>query len=245
MKKITLLGALACFAMLFSACNDESYQHRVAVVYPEGAMGFVYADQTVDSITFLTFDTYRYYAVSSNPDNFISISEKNASQKIDNVYYQGYYVTLPVYFKANDTTSPRLGYVAVDSKSEMDDWSGTTYGTYFQANWHCISKPSPNYKYNKDNSLIESCSHVMRDSAYQVTDTLQFYAYDKWTLASADAEIVAPKITSGMKGWQKVPCDITKNLGSDTIRTTLLLKSENGAKTTIDFQQAPKKKVEK
>lgn len=240
-KKITLLSLLAGAAMLFTACDKESYQHQVAIVVPQGNMGFIYADQVLDSITFLTFDSYRYWAVSTNPDNFISISEKESSMKIQNVYYQCWSFTLPVYFKPNTTDNPRLGYVAVESKSEMDDWAGTAYATYFQANWHCISKPAPNYQYNKEQTLIESCDHLMRDTAYQVTDTLEFYAFDNWSLASADTTIIAPKTTSGNTGWQKVACDVSKNLTSDTIRTTLQLKSENGAKTTINFRQTPKR----
>lgn len=248
MKKTLSLVALAAgMGLMLGSCNTDSYQHQVAVIYPEGAMRMVYADQVEDSIVFLTFDSYHYYAHANNPDHFITTSEKNASQTIQNSYYGGHIFSMPVYFKPNTTDAPRLGYVLVDSKSEMDKWSATAYGTYFQTNWHCISRPAPLYHYGKDDALIESCEHVLRDSAMQVNDTLKFYAFDKWTIESANPEIIDPVIKSGYPSVNdintKVPCKVAQNLTNDTIRTTLTLKSENGAKTVIKFQQAPRKKA--
>lgn len=241
-KKISLFTIISLLVVMFTACNTDSYTHQVSVTYPAGPQGFIYADQTVDSIQFITYDSYSYFPYGKNPDSFISVDEKNSSKKIMNSVYAGYIITLPVYFKPNTTDTVRLGYVLVDSKSEMDDWTGEVYGTYLQANWHCINRPAPKYEYNENGSLIVDVEHVMRDSAFQVADTISFYAYDKWTIASNDEDKIKPEITSGKIGWNKIPCEVSINITTDTLRTSLLITSENGAKSVIRFQQAPKKK---
>lgn len=234
---------LAGAAMMFSACDKESYMHRVEVVYPESQALPIYADQTVDSISFLTYDSYHCYPYQGNPDNFISLGKDNLTKKINNVYGMGYIFTLPVYFSPNPD-SVRVGHVAVESKSEMDEWTATTYGTYMQVPWHCISRPSPVYFYDRNQNL-KGCDHILRDSALQTTDTLKFYAYDKWTIESSNPEIIAPKRVKGDRSSrnlnEKVPFDVAPNLTKDTLRTTLTLKSENGATTIIKFVQAPRK----
>lgn len=244
-NKLTLLGLLAGLTLTFTACVKDSYQHYVGVVYPQGNLGFIYADQTADSVCFITYDSYRYYAHPSNPSNFISIEEKFASKKILNNYWQGQYFSLPVYFTPNTTDTCRLGHVAIDSKSEMDDWSATTYATYLQCNWHCIEKPAPRYKYNKDDTMINGCEHLMLDSAFQVADTIRFYPYDKWSITSSNPEVIKPTTTAGSQYRNNrpviIPCTVAQNFTKDTIRTTLTITSECGATTTINFMQLPQK----
>lgn len=241
-KRLSLLAMIGSLTFILYSCDTTSYRHEVGVVYPQSAVGYIYADQEADSISFYTFDTYKYYPWASNPDNFISVNTSLASTKIDNNYLVANYFTLPVYFKPNTTDTVRLGYVLVDSKSEMDDWNATAYGTYCQVNWHYFSKPAPNYTYNENQSLVVSAAHVLSDSAYQVTDTLCFYTYDKWTLQSEMPELIVPEVISGDKGVNTVPCTVAQNLTQDTLRTSLILKTANGAKTIINFVQAPKLK---
>lgn len=244
-NKLTFVGLLAGLALTFSACVKDSYQHYVEVVSPQGGQGFIYADQTIDSVTFVTFDSYHYYPHSSNPSNFISVDEALASKKIMNNYWQGHYFTLPVFFKPNTTEDCRLGHVAIESKSEMDDWNATTYATYLQCTWHCIEKPAPRYKYNKENTMVNGCDHLMLDSALQVADTIRFYPYDKWTITSSNPDVIKPTTTAGGQFRNNrpviIPCTVAKNLTKDTIRTTLTITSECGATTTINFKQAPQK----
>ena len=246
-NKLTLMGLLAGLALTFTACVKDSYQHYVGVAYPQGSIGFIYADQTVDSVCSITYDTYHYYPHSGNPGNFISIDEKVATKKIMNNYWQGQYFSLPVFFEPNTTDSCRLGYVAIDSKSEMDSWNATTYATYLQCNWHCIEKPAPRYKYNKDDTMINGCDHLLLDSALQVADTIRFYPYDKWTITSSNPEVIEPipgKSSGSAYRNNKpeiIPLKVTQNLTKDTIRTTLTITSECGATTIINFKQAPKK----
>lgn len=246
MKKLTICCAVLALSLMVASCDmdNDNYRHQVGIVYPDAAIGYLYADQTVDSISFYTFDSFKYYPWSENPDNFISINENVASKKIVNDYLVCNFFTLPVYFKPNTADSVRLGYVLVESKSEMDDWSGSVYGSYCQVNWHRISKPSPTYSYNSNQSLVIGAEHCLKDSALQVTDTIKFYAYDKWTLTTDNADMIQPSVTSGEIGLNKIPCTVSVNLGADTVRTSLTLKSENGAKTTIKFQQAPKPKTQ-
>lgn len=245
-KNFSLLGLMAGVAMLLTSCNTDSYTHQISIVHPVGEDGFIYADQTLDSIQFLTFDSYHYYANPLNSDKFITVDEENSSKKIQNSPYACWQISLPVFFKPNTTSAPRLGYVTVDCKSEMDDWQATVHATYFQTNWHCIEKPAPRYNYSKDNAMMESCDHVMRDSAYQVVDTIKFYPFDKWTVESANPDMISPEVATGNKYIKgkpiEIPCKVAPNFTSDTLRTTLTITSDNGAKTTIQFQQAPKKK---
>lgn len=239
---IKLLGFAAIVACLFSACNKESYRHQTEVVYPSYSQGYIFADQTEDSIVFVTFDSYRYYAYDTNPDNFISIDENRAQKKIVNSYSNYYVFSLPVYFKPNTSDKCRRGYVLVNSKSEIDDWNETVGAEYYQVNWHNIQKPAPYYTYDEKNAVVESCLYQMTDSAYQVADTLKFTAYDAWEIASANADIVKPLTVSGRRGNQLIPCEVVPNTTPDTLRTELTLTSANGAKTVIKFVQAPVKK---
>ncbi len=247
-KKTYLFGLLAGIALFFSACTHDTYTHQVTVAYPVGEQGFIYADQTLDSICFFTYDSYHYYPYAHNPANFISVESKYASKKIVNNPYARWLVSLPVYFTANTTDSCRLGYVMVDSKSEMDDWTSTVYGVYYQANWHCIANPAPKYTYNK-NRVPVSVDHTLRDST-QTSEKIVFYAWDDWSITSSDPDRVKPLTESGKRSQQvsstalekiEIPLELVPNDTRDTICTNLLLQSVNGAKTVINIVQSPRK----
>lgn len=243
-KKYSLAFLSASIGLFLASCNKESYNHSVQILYPHGYSINIYADQTQDSVSFVTYDSYHYYGWKDNPDDFVSVSEALASRKIQNNYLVGNIFTLPVYFTPNTTGKDRVGYVIVDSKSEMDDWAGSVYACYCQLNCHRIKRPDA-FKgdFDKELGVYKNLEYMMRDSAMQVTDTLEFFSYDHhWNLSSANPDVIKPLVESGSEGWQKVPCQVSNNLSkNDTIRTTLLLQSSNGAKTTIQFQQAPLK----
>ena len=248
-KTFSPLSLMAGIALFFSACTHDTYTHQVSIAYPSGEQGYIYADQTEDSICFFTFDSYHYYPYAHNPGNFISIDSKYEKKKITNDPYNYWLISLPVYFTPNTTDSCRAGFVMVDCKSEMDDWTGTVYGTYYQLNWHCVANPAPKYTYNK-NRVPVSVDHTLRDST-QTSDKIVFYAWDDWSVSSSDPERVKPLTTSGRRSMHvsstalekiEIPLELVPNDTPDTLRTNLTLKSDNGAKTTITVQQVPVKK---
>lgn len=268
-KKFSLFALTAAFALLFGSCVKDSYRHQVQVFYPS-THRYIYADRTIDSLVFLTFDSYRYYPDRDNSDNFISIDPEMDHKEIPNYYNQGWFITLPVYFKQNATDKIRHGYVCINSYAE--GFNETVYASYYQVNWHNVLRPDGLPIYGKNSEMI-GCTHTLLAKAEQETDTIKFIAYDSWELTSENPEILT-LVKSDSKGTSdvtsltgrrsarigydastvsdklaeiKVPIKFQKNESiNDTVRATITLKTipqdnSEGPKTTIQFKQVPKK----
>ena len=76
MKKV-IFPILFLLAIVMQSCSNGLDRHELTVVYPNGYA--LFADQTKDSIVFLTFDSWRVYSNAS----WISVEGKSN----DNIKY--------------------------------------------------------------------------------------------------------------------------------------------------------------
>lgn len=231
MKKL-FIAAMAAAGLLFYSCNkDSSYYHSLGLMYPTSYQSAViYGDQTIDSLVFYTTDNFELSAYESP---WIMIPDSMKSGKIPNVYHRIVYVSTAIEFKPNDTGKIRTGGIRVRSYGE-DDWDNTAYATYYQTYWHNISRPQPAYSY--EDHVVTGAA--FRDSlkASQTADTLVFYAHDRWTI-SGGSFVHADELKNGFAGQQRVPLRIDANLIGGERKDTLILTSDKGVSTRIEYIQ--------
>lgn len=231
MKKL-FIAAMAAAGLLFYSCNkDSSYYHSLGLMYPTSYQSAViYGDQTIDSLVFYTTDNFELSAYESP---WIMIPDSKKSGKIPNVYHRIVYVSTVIEFKPNDTGKIRTGGIRVRSYGE-DNWDNTAYATYYQTYWHNISRPQPTYSY--EDRVITGAA--FRDSlkALQTADTLVFYAHDEWTI-SGGSFVHADGLKRGSAGQQRVPLRIDANLIGGERKDTLILTSDKGVSTRIEYIQ--------
>lgn len=243
------LYSLAIVAVIFllSSCDKSPYYHALSIAYPS-SNAFIYADQTEDSICFVTWDSYEVFPYSNS--NWVKVLDSQAypaRKVIPNSYYQYYYGVVMLQMEPNTTGECRTGYVAVRSYGDQD-WNETAYGVYYQFNWHDIRRPDPQYQYDRDaqsSKYISGVKFELCDSATQQVDTLRFNAYDRWTLSSSDETVVVPQVTTGEAGQQRILLTVPNpNTGEEERKAEIVLRSENGAVTRVYFTQAGVKKKE-
>lgn len=243
MRKTLFLVPMALAMLTVASCSKESYRHQVAVLYPTGP-SILFADQTSDSVVFVTYDSYKVASFNSSDWLKVLNSKSYPSEAtLQNPYYMGYRLRVNLEIAPNKTEVPRLGQVNVRSYSSFDDWAETANAYYYQVNWHDVRRPVPIYGYD-DNGSVISATFEVKDSFNQVTDSICFVAYDKWTLTASEDSYVKLGKTSGDEGYQVVYVSMEENDKSDTLYSTLTLQSANldGVKTTLLLKQAPKGK---
>ena len=107
MKRI-IFPLLFLMAIAMQSCSDGLDRHELSVVYPNGYA--LFADQTQDSLVFLTFDSWR---VSSNA-SWITVTGKS-SDNIKYDYYKNYLIRVDLALEPNTTGHTRAGNVTVKS----------------------------------------------------------------------------------------------------------------------------------
>jgi len=231
MKKSLFAVAFAAVVMFLVGCDKESYRHQTGLIYPAaGNYGIAYADQTIDTVIFATFDSYN---ASSNV-SWITVDPEWASMKIENNYWAGYQIPLPLTFSPNTSGESRMGEVKIHTFGE-DDWDYTITATYIQAGWHDVYRPTPSYAQYTD--FPTSASFELKDSANWVVDSLKFMAFNDWTLVESAGSFAHPIQSTGSKGEQVVILNLDPNETSNDRSTTLVLKSDNGVSTEIKVTQ--------
>lgn len=238
-KKLLFVFPLAFLLMFFASCNKESYRHQISIVYPNGGK-VLYADETVDSVCFLTYDSYSVTSFNSPWVKVLNSSDYPSSKRLLNNYYSCYYVRVNLEFEPNTTQECRYGYVNIRSY-DNEEWDETSTHYLLQFCWHDIAHPAPAYTYN-DNRQITGCRFESKDSAMQVVDTLRFYAHDKWTLTQPEGSFVTSPVTSGNAGAQTLILAVEPNSQDEKRSVELKLKSANGPETPVIFTQEGKKK---
>ena len=228
MKKL-FIAAMAAAGLLFYSCNKDSYYHSLGLMYPTSYQSAIlYGDKTADSLVFYTTDNFELSAYESP---WIIIPESMKSGKIPNMY--SVRVSVGLKFEPNTTGKIRTGGIRVRSYGS-DNWDNTAYATYYQTYWHNISRPQPAYSY--EDHVVTGAA--FRDSlkASQTADTLVFYAHDRWTI-SGGSFVHADELKSGFAGQQRVPLRIDANLIGGERKDTLILTSDKGVSTRIEYIQ--------
>lgn len=228
MKKMLFLLAATS---LLTACVKDSENHYVNIVSPAGGtMGAVYADQTLDSIVFLTTDSYRCTYSAS----WMSI-KSNASKNLKNYFQTIYPISLPVSFEINTSGAARTATISIQSYGNNWDQQITT--GFVQFGWPNIERPSAYITYQ--GSLPDKAEFDLVVPASEITDSLIFNVRDSWTLEGNGA-FATPASQSGKSGRNKVMLSLQPNTAKEK-RTDKFVLTTSGVSTTITVtQQAAK-----
>lgn len=212
--------AFCAFVALCSlqSCLKDQDNHQLLVVYPNGC-SLLYADQTVDSISFYSFDSWKVtpeksWITTSSEDNY------RVNYDRDTRYLSTCYLNV----EPNTTGKARIGTVAVDS------YDYTCYGIYYQFSFLNISHPSYSIKSYFDNSnysLPDTVVFVLVDSSYVTTDSIAFDVEKSWTLEipREDAGWIQASQTSGKAGHNCVKLTLQENQGYENRKTIMKLSS--------------------
>lgn len=227
MKKI-FFPLLFLLAAAMQSCSDGLDRHGLSVVYPVGYTSF--ADNTQDSLVFLTFDSWQVHP----DDSWITVVGKS-SDEIRYDYYKNYLIHVDLALEANTTGKTRVGRVTVKSY----EYEGS--GLYVQFPFLNVSHPAPdlsNYE-NNEYGLPMGADFVLTDSDYVVRDSLCFQVQKDWNLAfapDADQSWLQVSETSGSQGENVVQLSMEKNSAPEDRRTRLVLTS-SGVSTEISLVQ--------
>ena len=232
MKKVIFLLLVLLTAAMYS-CSDNTDRHELSIVYPNGFA--LFADQTQDSIVFLTFDSWQ---VSSNA-SWISVVGKSR-EDITYDYYKNYLIHVDLALEPNTTGRTRMGNVMVRTY----DYEGA--GLYVQYPFLNITHPTINLDtyIGNNNSVPSNMDFVLRDSANAVNDSLCFNVRKEWTLSfasGADQTWLQLPTTSGAEGYNVVPITLEQNLTPQERKTELILTS-SGVENHISIVQTGAKK---
>ncbi len=224
MKKLS--HSLAAFAsiLLLLSCNGKTEYHYTAIIHPVGEQS-LYADQTEDSLVFITFDDWTLTLGS----DWVHMDEVNRYGKVPAGFY--FDVFVPLTFDVNTTGRTRTTTATVMANGNLLS-SG-----YTQVHYLNIKKPQ------RRNNAYQQV-----DSAHYERDSLHFVAHGNWTVElqgeqPAWMQWENPQALSGRKGEHKVYYTLVKN-ETDLRHEAQIRLTSNGVPADITLVQLPKKKEE-
>lgn len=220
MKKV--LGfSIAWAAVLFAACDNKENSYNFAqIVYPGEQPASVFADQTVDTLRFLT--TYDW-SISESVDWLHIDADSTAGVVPGGFFMSG---KVKVMFDVNNTGETRTGIVNLHANGE------TLGGVYVQYAYLDVRRPVIN----------REGGYVLRDTANQVRDSIEFRTYsDGWTLAFDGQAPTWVRLAdgapaTGRAGKYIVPYVLEKNPTSEE-RTAVLRLTSAGVSADIQIKQ--------
>lgn len=160
MKKLTYFSAALVCAGMIAACSPaESTTHGLTVAYPAGERE-VYADATLDSLRFITFDSWKV----TIDNEWIHANSKDMSNTVPPGYMEVKSIKLNM--DPNTTGLDRTGYLTINAYR-------THRIPYTQLGYLNITRPL----YNKETLF------TVRDSANAKLDSISFDVSGNWTLA--------------------------------------------------------------
>lgn len=225
MKKGILFAASA--ALIFSSCIENNGTHYTDILYPSQGGKVLYADQTNDSLKFITFDSWSL-------DTLYRFTSKlwlnlDPSDLAGNDVPEGYYVNKTVKFTFEPNTSDTIKVVSLVLNSNNYKFESM----YYQVDYLNIQRPAM----DKNNNF------ELTDSASSTRDSISFVAYGDWKLEVVNPEettwIKSTK-TEGTQGVHTVPLELKVN-DNEAARLATLKLTSNGASTPILVKQMAKK----
>lgn len=211
-------------AVVFTACEKTGNRYDFAqILYPSSYGATLYADQTSDTLCFLT--TYDW--TLSTPDDWVHIAPDSVAGTVPSGYYTMNKVWLG--FDANTTDTSRVAalYFNADGKSLVS--------FYGQVHYLNITRPQR-----------RQYQFLQTDSATQTRDSLMFRTYaDQWTLAFRDGQpswmrLAEDAAATGRAGAYKVFYELDPNT-TGAERTTCLQLTSRGVTTEIKIRQTAAK----
>ncbi len=238
----SLLGiAILMTTMFFQSCLSDPDRHQLIVTYPDNTL--LYADATVDSLMFYTFDSWEVYPNCT----WIEVDgESKVTLPYD--YNKNYLCKVLLALQPNTTGKTRMGTVTVNSY----DYSAR--GLYTQLSFLHVT--NLNYTVGEDGyvtspydgvtvNIPQNVNFFMADSAFVTQDSICFTVEKSWTLSTPDGSELPAwfqlEKTSGRAGHQNVAVTLEENPFYEDRKTTVRLSS-SGVNTDISITQFAKKK---
>lgn len=233
MKKTLLL---ACSLLpFFASCIGDPDTHQLTPIEQSFVL---YADQTVDSLRFYTFDSW---TVTPQVD-WITI-DGDSHQDITYDFTKCYLCRAFVRIKPNTTGKTRSGSVLVQSY----DYSYSA--PFVQLGLLNVSHPTFTVdSWLDEPSKIPSVAHYeLIDSAHWVADSICFTVQNDWNLEFEDATapdwLLFDKSTD-IKGVHRVHLTLAENTDTENGRVATLRLTSGMVSNLITVRQLPAKKVE-
>lgn len=227
MNRNKSLIALCTFAMsmVMTSCFEDNGDHYTEILYPENGIKTLYADQTEDSLKFVTFDSWKLdttYGNVTNPQKLmLTLNPTDMAGEVE----KNSYVRKSVVFQFTPNTSDTIRAVSFKLNSYNTDFGAV----YQQMHFHNIDRPARrNYEF------------LLTDTAEALVDSIIFTAYTGWQCSVKNPEQttwIQVANPSGKKGSNIIKLNMQKNTGSSDRSATLVLTSDNAAKTEIRLVQ--------
>ena len=229
----TLLLACSLLTLMVSCANDPEIHELVPVEQPF----ILYADQTVDSLRFYTYDSWK---VTPEVD-WITVDGASHQDFVYD-YTKRYLCRVFLNVQPNTTGETRSGTVLVQSR---DDY---TRFPFVQVGMLNVSHPTYSVdSWFDDYEIIpKEVSFVLTDSAHWLRDSICFKAESNWTLAfvGGQPEWVTLDATTDLKGEYRVHLDLVPNTDTENGREAKLKLTSGEVSNEIVVRQLPAKKEE-
>lgn len=227
MKKKGNLIALCTLGlcMTLTSCFENTGDHYTEILYPSTGRKTLYADQTEDSLNFVTFDDWKLDTLYSNMPNNQKLMLTLNPADLSGTVEANHYVRKSISFQFTPNTTDTIRAVAFKLSAYNTDFGAV----YEQVHFHNIDRPARrNYEF------------LLTDTAEAEVDSIAFKAHTDWTLKVKDEEQnrwISVATPSGKKGSNTVRLYLEKNTGNASRSATLLLTSSNNATTEIKLIQ--------
>lgn len=240
---------LASSAIVFSSCDSDGSNevHFLQVLKPTNV---AYADQETDSLSIISTNSWSYYTADT------WISPREIRQSVNS--YRTY--TYPLSFSANNTGTPRLATMTIDSDGKNIKKISKVY---MQTSWLNIVRPQVVLT-RADNTIttlydMEHLNELKANFVYNlasaaVTDSVEiklnapsavFSTADSWIDLSVEGTDAAKSVTvaklTNSVGISTVKFSVEANGTTSRRSGTITVKTSNGITQNITVYQAGKK----
>lgn len=233
MKKTKILLIACSLLPLLSSCVKDPERHQLI---PIESPFILYADQTIDSLRFYTFDSW-----SVTPqDDWITI-ESDSHAKINYDYNKRYLCKVVVSFKPNTTGRTRYSSVLVQSY----DYSYSA--PFVQLGLLDVSRPAYTVDswVNEQSKIPEVAHYALTDSAHWTSDSICFTVRNRWYLDFAgenEPDWLSLEKTTDLPGNHKVKLTLSENTDTENGREATLRLTSGAVSNFITVRQLPAKK---
>lgn len=233
MYKINPFLLLCSLFLFLASCDGEPEKHELT---PVEQPIILYADQTVDSLLFYTYDSW---TVTPQVD-WISVDGKSHVE-IKNDYRIPYLCRVFVKVKPNATGRTRTGTLLVQS------YEYAYSSPLVQLGLLRVSHPEMTVdSWLDEQARIPDVAHYeMTGEANWTSDYLSFTVQDNWDLVFADATPptwISFDRATGLPGQYKVNITMEENTDTENGREATLRLSTGEVSNTITIRQLPAKK---
>lgn len=235
LKSLFGLAAIAFTAMgLATACTESTNEYHESSFYPNDPEGRVlYADQTIDSVYFVSFDSWKLTEAFQNTNPWFTASPKEAIIPANSFGHIGIAIKSTI----NTTSETRYGALQVVTTFSQ---FGTLTMPVRQTGWLEVLFPAPVFE---QNAKLPTYSVNLPASGAQTR--LSFRLHDTnvagHSLTSdADWLVIPAENAQPAAGLTTLTFDVPNNTSTEARTATIILTSA-GITSKITYTQAGKK----